>query len=142
MPLPRENATAILWHLEEVLCLQVGGHHCRWRHDDASDLRGQDEPDPAPVSVAVEDRDATLLLKGLELLVRGAFGHGLALLTDATSHSTASGLESEYALFEANETSVAEQVEVDGLLVHVQARRQMILKVLQHLLEVDHPRSL
>ncbi|MEW6441155.1 MAG: hypothetical protein AB1640_09515 [bacterium] len=136
VPFSHHDTGAILLHLEKVLRLQVWKHTFCRRDNDTRNLGRKRESDLAPVAVGIEDSDTALLLKRLELLVGCVFRHRFSLLTDATGHAAPGRLEANYGLLKTDETSMAKQVQVDGLLIGVEPRSEVILEVLEELLEI------
>jgi hypothetical protein len=67
---------------------------------------------------------------------KGLFGHRLARLADAECHLLAGRLETNRDLGRANKPGVTEDVQVHRLLVRVEPRGQMVLKLLKNSFQI------
>jgi hypothetical protein len=142
VPLPCNDPRAVLLDGEEIDRFDIGRRRLLLVTNHAWDLSGKLQPYPASVPLAGDNLDAPLLLKGLQLRVRGPFGHGLALLPDPARHPAARRLEADHSFVVTDETCVPKKVQVDCLLVRIETWSKMILELSDELLEIYRGRSL
>lgn len=94
------------------------------------------QADSRAVTFAADNQDAALRLQAAKLVVAGPFGHGFAFLPNSQDNPTASRLETNDDLVKPLQPAVAQDVQVDGLLVGVELGCQVVVKLLQNLFGV------
>jgi hypothetical protein len=122
-----EDGLAVPGVFEEVEFIKSKGRRWLARDHNPMDLGREPKAQSGSVAGAVHDVHAPLGCKCLELLVASGFRHRFTRLADAHRHLLPRGLESNDGFVLADKARVSQAVQVDGLLVRVEAWRKEVL---------------